>query len=36
VDGPALIEDAWSTTVVYPGQRGAADPLGNLVLEIEP
>lgn len=36
VDGPALIEDAWSTTVVYPGQRGAVDSLGNLVLEIEP
>ena len=33
VDGPALIEDEWSTTVVYPGQRAAADRLGNLVIE---
>ena len=23
--GPALIEDEWSTTIVYPGQRAAAD-----------
>jgi N-methylhydantoinase A len=33
VRGPALIEDAWSTTLVAPGQRGAADRLGNLVIE---
>src|SRR5437870_2209027 len=31
--GPALIEDEWSTTVVYPGQRCAADRLGNLLIE---
>src|SRR3989442_1470334 len=31
--GPALIEDEWSTTLVYPGQRCAADRLGNLVIE---
>jgi len=36
VDGPAVIEDAWSTTVVYPGQLGAADALGNLVIEVSP
>jgi N-methylhydantoinase A len=34
VAGPAMVEDEWSTTVVYPGQRCAADPLGNLVIEV--
>ena len=34
VDGPALIEDEWSTTLVYPGQRCEADYHGNLVLEV--
>jgi len=33
VDGPALIEDDWSTTVVYPGQRCRGDCSGNLILE---
>jgi N-methylhydantoinase A len=33
LEGPALVEDEWSTTVVYPGQRCAADALGNLVME---
>jgi len=33
VGGPALIEDEWSTTLVNPGQRCAADRLGNLVIE---
>ncbi len=33
VAGPALVEDAWSTTLVYPGQRCAADALGNLIIE---
>ena len=33
VDGPALIEDEWTTTVIYPGQRSVADPWGNLHLE---
>ncbi len=36
VAGPALIEDTWSTTLVYPGQRCAADPAGHLVLGVEP
>jgi N-methylhydantoinase A len=36
IAGPALIEDEWSTTVVYPGQRAAADRLGNLVIETGP
>jgi len=34
VAGPALIEDEWSTTLVYPGQRCTADRLGNLIIEI--
>ena len=34
VPGPALVEDEWSTIVVGPGQRGAADRLGNLVIEV--
>jgi N-methylhydantoinase A len=33
VRGPALIEDEWSTTLVGPGQRCAADRFGNLVIE---
>ncbi len=33
LDGPALIEDEWSTTLVYPGQRCAADAAGNLLIE---
>jgi N-methylhydantoinase A len=34
VAGPALVEDEWSTTVIYPGQRCRADRLGNLVIEV--
>ncbi|HTY78490.1 MAG TPA: hydantoinase/oxoprolinase family protein [Candidatus Bathyarchaeia archaeon] len=34
VMGPAMVEDEWSTTIVYPGQRCAADRLGNLVIEV--
>ena len=33
VDGPALIEDDWSTTIVYPDQRCRGDHFGNLILE---
>jgi N-methylhydantoinase A len=33
VEGPALVEDDWSTTVVYPGQRCRGDRFGNLILE---
>jgi N-methylhydantoinase A len=36
VAGPALIADAWSTALVYPGQRCAADRFGNLVIEETP
>jgi N-methylhydantoinase A len=35
VAGPAVIEDEWSTIVVYPGQRAAADAHGHLVLDLE-
>lgn len=34
VAGPAMIEDDWSTTVVYPGMRCVADRLGNLCIEV--
>jgi N-methylhydantoinase A len=34
IRGPALIEDAWSTTLVGPGERCAADRYGNLVIEV--
>ena len=33
VEGPAMVEDDWSTTIVYPGMRCIADRLGNLVIE---
>jgi N-methylhydantoinase A len=33
VRGPALIEDEWSTTLIGPGQRCAADRFGNLLIE---
>ena len=33
VAGPAMVEDEWSTTIVYPGMRCVADRLGNLVIE---
>ena len=32
-DGPALVEGAESTTVVFPGQGARVDRLGNLVVE---
>ena len=34
IDGPAVIEEKTSTTVLYPGQRGEID--GYLNIEIEP
>ena len=33
--GPALIEDPWATTLIYPGQHGQLDRLGNLHIELE-
>ena len=35
VTGPAVVEDEWSTIVVYPGQRAAADARGHLILDLE-
>lgn len=32
--GPATIEAADSTTVVYPGQHAEVDPYGNLIIEV--
>jgi N-methylhydantoinase A len=34
VAGPAIVEDEWSTTIVYPGQRCHADRLGHLLIEV--
>jgi N-methylhydantoinase A len=33
IEGPALVEDDWSTTIVYPGQRCHGDGFGNLILD---
>jgi N-methylhydantoinase A len=30
IKGPALVEDPWATTLVYPGQSAVLDRLGNL------
>jgi N-methylhydantoinase A len=35
IRGPALVEDDWSTILVYPGQRAMADELGNILLEVD-
>ena len=32
--GPALVEDPWATTLVYPGQTGTLDRYGNVVIEV--
>lgn len=34
--GPALVEDPWATTLIYPGQRGQLDRFGNLLIEVTP
>jgi N-methylhydantoinase A len=36
VKGPALIEDPWATTLVYPGQTGVLDRAGNLWMGSDP
>ena len=33
IAGPAMVEDEWSTIIVYPRQHAAADPMGNLIIE---
>ena len=35
IDGPAVVEEAWSTTLAYPGQRLTVDEYGNLVVELK-
>jgi N-methylhydantoinase A len=34
ITGPALIEEHASTTVLWPGDRLAVDPYGNLIISI--
>ncbi|WP_258127466.1 hydantoinase/oxoprolinase family protein [Achromobacter anxifer] len=36
VDGPAVIEEMSSTTVVLPGQQARADEYGNLIVNLNP
>jgi len=36
VDGPAVVEDAGSTTVILPGQSASVDEYGNIVVEVDP
>jgi N-methylhydantoinase A len=36
VKGPALVEDPWATTLVYPGQTGLVDRFGNLLIGVRP
>jgi N-methylhydantoinase A len=33
LDGPGIVEEFGSTTVVFPGQRARVDDFGNLLLE---
>ena len=34
VEGPALVEETDSTTVILPGDRAAISPRGHLVIDI--
>jgi N-methylhydantoinase A len=36
IAGPALIEEANSTTLVCPGDRATVDPFGNIVIDLKP
>ena len=36
IDGPAIVEDVWSTALVYPGQRCRRDAVGHLWIEATP
>ena len=36
VKGPALIEDPWATTLVYPGHTAVLDRAGNLWMGSDP
>ncbi len=35
VDGPAILEQEDTTTVIYPGQSGIVDEAGNVIISIE-
>jgi N-methylhydantoinase A/oxoprolinase/acetone carboxylase beta subunit len=34
IEGPAIIEEKTSTTVLYPGQRGTVDEYLNIQVEL--
>jgi N-methylhydantoinase A len=34
IEGPAIVEEETSTTVVHPGQQLTVDEFGNLLLEV--
>ncbi len=34
IEGPAIIEESYSSTVVFPGQKAQVDRYGNLVVEV--
>jgi N-methylhydantoinase A len=36
LQGPAIVEDEWSTTLVYPGQHLRVDQCGALIIEDNP
>ncbi|MFQ5694006.1 MAG: hypothetical protein ACE5IM_13305, partial [Nitrospinota bacterium] len=36
VEGPAVVEDEWSVTLVPPGQKLTVDGRGNLLIEVKP
>ncbi|ALM82617.1 hydantoinase/oxoprolinase family protein [Bordetella sp. N] len=36
IDGPAIVEEMSSTTVILPGQRAHADAFGNLIVNLHP
>ena len=35
LDGPAIVEQTDTTTIIYPGHRAVVDALGNMVISIE-
>jgi N-methylhydantoinase A len=35
IRGPAVVEEPWSTTLVYPGQTATVDAFGNLLIEVQ-
>ncbi len=35
IPGPAIIEQADTTTIIHPGQTGRLDPTGNIIIHRE-